>query len=59
MNRFELFDIMVSRSLVTIKGVTGTIQAISLEDGSGYCFNVCILQTNGDRRVVFVRTIKR
>lgn len=43
MTRQELWEAMVNKIPVTINGLRGLIQAIELEDGSGYSFNVTIL----------------
>lgn len=42
MNRFELFNAMVNRKEVTLRGVTGKIVQIELEDGSGHNFIVTL-----------------
>lgn len=51
MNRFEMFDAMISRKIVTLsmRGLhyTGLINAIEMEDGSGHNFNVTIFLIDG------------
>lgn len=46
MNRYALFDAMVTSKVVTLKDVVGRIQSIQMEDGSGYCFNVTMSVKN-------------
>jgi hypothetical protein len=50
MNRFEMFSAMINRQVVALKGYTGTIQKIELEDGSGHNFNVTL-------RLVFTQSV--
>jgi hypothetical protein len=36
---------------------TGRVVAIELEDGSGHCFNVTVMPTDGPpKQIIFVRT---
>lgn len=53
MTRQELFDAMLNRTIVKIRGHKGMINAIAMEDGSGFSFNVTIDQT-----IVYVRCPK-
>lgn len=53
MTRQELFEAMINRTIVTIKGIKGMINAIDMEDGSGFSFNVRI-----DQKIVYVRCPK-
>jgi hypothetical protein len=58
MSRNQLFNAFVSRQLVTIGNVTGYINALELEDGSGKCFNVTLAIGSNQTRKVFVRTLQ-
>lgn len=55
MNRYELFAAMIERKLINLKGVTGFITSIELEDGSGHCFNVKLVTPFFSYITVFVR----
>lgn len=62
MNRFELFEAMVLKTVVKLRApngllIEGLIQAVEMEDGSGHCFNVRLLPSNGKAILkLFVRT---
>jgi hypothetical protein len=58
MTRETLFSLLAKSGVheVTIAGVTGILQAVEREDGSGKCFNVVML-TKGGRKTVFVRCV--
>lgn len=51
MDRYTLFDAMVNSRQITLtkdnRPVTGRIQWIQMEDGSGYSFNVGLLTARG------------
>lgn len=53
-NRFELFNAMLNRTPITLGDITGIINGIEMEDGSGHCFNVR-LYANGFTNVIFVK----
>jgi len=55
-DKFHLFSFLAisGTHLITLKGVTGILQSIQREDGSGKCFNVVLHTSNGER-TVFVR----
>ena len=60
MSRHELWEAMLQRKQVMLRGFVGLIQSIDMEDGSGYCFNVTMtglrtLQTSSVTKTVFVR----
>jgi hypothetical protein len=59
MNRFELFNAMLTRTPVSlvchIGSVSGLILSIQMEDGSGYCFNVTLSTARG-QVTIFVRS---
>jgi len=57
-NRHELFHAMINRQTVTLNRYTGKILAIELEDGSGYCFNVKLVDFHGQTFTIFVRSPK-
>jgi len=42
MSRLTLFFAMVNRREIEVQGITGIIQSIQMEDGSGTSFNVQI-----------------
>ncbi len=60
MNRFDLFQAMIRREVVTFPAyfpqpaVKGVINAIEMEDGSGYSFNVAV-QTLDKEVSIYVR----
>ena len=58
MTRQELWEAMVNKTLVTIKGLTGYIQAIQMEDGSGYSFNVTLKRAEHRVIVLYVKCLK-
>ena len=53
-NRFELFEAMINRTLIRVGGVLCHVQGIALEDGSGHNFNVTIL-VGSKTHVVYVK----
>ena len=57
MSRHELWEAMLQRKLVMLRGFVGLIQSIEMEDGSGYCFNVTMSGTQSPgNKTVFVRS---
>jgi hypothetical protein len=58
MTKHKLTELLFSRhgSPVTIKGVTGILQGIQREDGSGRSFIVRLLTTTGVK-TVYVKTV--
>lgn len=60
MNRFELFNAMLTGTPVSLVchlgAVRGWVQAIQMEDGSGYCFNVTLSTADRGTITVFVRS---
>ena len=44
MSRHELWEAMLQRKHVMLSGVTGLINSIEMEDGSGQCFNVAMCE---------------
>lgn len=60
MTREMLFSLLAMSGVceVRIAGVTGILQAIEREDGSGKCFNVTLLTKGGGRKTVFVRCVE-
>ena len=53
-NRFELFEAMINRTLIRVGGLLCRIQGIAIEDGSGHNFNVTILVGN-KTHIVYVK----
>ena len=54
MSRHELWEAMLQRKQVMLRGFVGLIQSIQMEDGSGYCFNVTMTNRLGTK-TVFIR----
>ena len=54
MSRHELWEAMLQRKQVMLRGFVGLIQSIQMEDGSGYCFNVTMSNSLGIK-TVFIR----
>lgn len=58
--KFQLFSLLGSKNtpVVTINGVTGVLNSIQREDGSGSSFNVrLVCTTTAQSKMVYVRTI--
>ena len=58
MTKYQLFAALVAGqgSVLTVAGVTGLIQSVQREDGSGRSFNVTLL-VNGKPVTKYVRTV--
>jgi antibiotic biosynthesis monooxygenase (ABM) superfamily enzyme len=54
MSRHELWEAMLQRKQVMLRGFVGLIQSIQMEDGSGYNFNVTMTNRFGTK-TVFIR----
>jgi len=54
MSRHELWEAMLQRKQIMLRGFVGLIQSIDMEDGSGYCFNVTMSNSLGTK-TVFIR----
>jgi len=62
MSRHELWEAMLYRKQVMLRGFVGLIQSIEMEDGSGHCFNVTISDISSGQpksKTVFVRCSER
>lgn len=49
--KITFLDIVIAmkrREVITIGNVTGYVNGINLEDGSGKCFNISLLVTSGN-----------
>jgi hypothetical protein len=59
MTKFQLFQSLVCPcgQYTTIKGITGIVQCIAREDGSGCSFNVVMCLANNRQVTVHVRTV--
>lgn len=58
--KHQLFSLLGSKNtpVVTINGVTGVLNSIQREDGSGSSFNVrLVCTTTAQSKMVYVRTI--
>ncbi len=60
MTKFQLFSLLArsnNSQTVTVAGVTGLLQSIEREDGSGHNFNVTLSLADNTYTTVFVKTV--